>query len=99
MAKIQMKPIPKDDKAEALAALEAYKVQNPVKYEQKKAALFAFYGVEDPDEKKRLEDEERFAAKVAEEVEKAKAKEAKEAEKAQKDAEKAANKPQNGSTK
>ena len=46
MAKIEHKPIPKDDKAEAVAALTAYKKQNPVKYEQKKAALFARYGLD-----------------------------------------------------
>ena len=42
---IAMKPIPKDDQVEAIKALAAYKVQNPVKYEQKKAALFARYGL------------------------------------------------------
>lgn len=46
MAKIDARPIPKDDQAAALAALAAYKAQNPVKYEQKKAALFARYGLD-----------------------------------------------------
>ncbi len=53
MARIEHKPIPKDNKAEALEAIAAYKKQNPVKYEQKKAALFARYGLdvaEDSDE-------------------------------------------------
>ena len=38
-------PIPKTDQEAALAALKAYKAQNPVKYEQKKEALFARYGL------------------------------------------------------
>ena len=46
MARIEHKPIPKDDKAAALEAIAAYKKQNPVKYEQKKAALFARYGLD-----------------------------------------------------
>ena len=46
MARIEHKPIPKDNKAEALEAIAAYKAQNPVKYEQKKAALFARYGLD-----------------------------------------------------
>lgn len=46
MARIEHKPIPKDDKAAALEAIAAYKKQNPVKYEQKKAALFATYGLD-----------------------------------------------------
>lgn len=45
MAKIEHKPIPKDDKAAALEAIAAYKKQNPVKYEQKKEALFARFGL------------------------------------------------------
>lgn len=54
MAKLEHKPIPKDDKSAALAAIAAYKAQNPAKYETKKAALFARYGlneVEDSVEK------------------------------------------------
>ena len=53
MARIEHKPIPKDDKAEALEAIAAYKKQNPVKYEAKKEALFARYGLtleEEPQE-------------------------------------------------
>ncbi len=46
MARIEHKPIPKNDKAEALEAIAAYKKQNPVKYEQKKVALFARYGLD-----------------------------------------------------
>lgn len=46
MARIEHRPIPKDDKAAALEAIAAYKKQNPVKYEQKKAALFALYGLD-----------------------------------------------------
>ncbi len=45
MAKIEHKPIPKDDKSAALEAIAAYKKQNPVKYELKKKALFARYGL------------------------------------------------------
>jgi hypothetical protein len=45
MARIEHKPIPKDDQAEALEAIAAYKKQNPVKYEAKKEALFARYGL------------------------------------------------------
>lgn len=47
MARIEHKPIPMDDKAAALAAIAAYKVQNPVKYEQKKKALFKMYGLDE----------------------------------------------------
>lgn len=46
MARIAHVPIPTDDKAEALACIAAYKAQNPIKYEQKKAALFAKYGLD-----------------------------------------------------
>ena len=49
MARIEHKPIPLDNKAEALEAIAAYKKQNPVKYEQKKEALFKMYGLT-PDE-------------------------------------------------
>ena len=45
MAKIDHKPIPTDNQLEALEAIRAYKKQNPAKYEQKKAALFARYGL------------------------------------------------------
>ena len=46
MARIEHRPISKTDKAEALEAIAAYKKQNPVKYEAKKAALFARYGLD-----------------------------------------------------
>lgn len=46
MARIEHKPIPKDDKAAALEAIAAYKAQNPIKYEQKKEALFKRYGLD-----------------------------------------------------
>lgn len=46
MARLVYEPIPKDDKAKALEAIAAYKKQNPVKYEAKKAALFARYGLD-----------------------------------------------------
>ena len=46
MARVEHVPIPKDDKAVALEAITAYKAQNPVKYEQKKEALFARYGLD-----------------------------------------------------
>ena len=38
------------DKVEILEALARYKVQNPAKYEAKKAALFARYGLKDEEE-------------------------------------------------
>jgi len=50
MAKIDLKPIPTNDQLAALEAIRAYKLQNPVKYEQKKAALFARYGLNIEDE-------------------------------------------------
>ena len=53
MARIEHKPIPTDDKASALEAIAAYKKQNPAKYEMKKEALFARYGLtleEEPQE-------------------------------------------------
>ena len=37
------------DKVEILEALTRYKAQNPVKYEAKKAALFAKYGLVEAD--------------------------------------------------
>ena len=46
MARVEHVPIPKDDKAAALEAIAKYKAQNPVKYEQKKVALFARYGLD-----------------------------------------------------
>jgi hypothetical protein len=46
MARLVYAPIPTDDKAAALEAIAAYKKQNPVKYEMKKAALFARYGLD-----------------------------------------------------
>lgn len=42
---IAMRPIPKNDQLEALEAIKRYKAQNPTKYEAKKAALFARYGL------------------------------------------------------
>lgn len=45
MAKLEYSPIPKNDQGAALEALAKYKAQNPVKYEAKKAALFARYGL------------------------------------------------------
>lgn len=47
MAKIELRPIDKNDKAGAIEALMNYKKQNPVKFEAKKTALFAKYGIED----------------------------------------------------
>jgi len=46
MARLEHVRISKDDKEQALAAIAAYKVQNPVKYEHKKEALFARYGLD-----------------------------------------------------
>ncbi len=47
MARVEHTPIPKDDKSAALEAIMAYKKQNPVKYEMKKAALFKMYGLDE----------------------------------------------------
>lgn len=53
---MEMKPIPKDDKEAVLAALENYKKQNPTKYEAKKKALFARYGLNIEEEKQEVKD-------------------------------------------
>ena len=39
MAQIELKPIDKNDKASAIEAIQAYKRQNPVKFELKKNEL------------------------------------------------------------
>lgn len=57
MAKLAFKPAPRDNKDEALEFLAAYKKQNPVKYEAKKAALFKFFGLELEAEKEEVKDE------------------------------------------
>lgn len=46
------------DKAEIIAALQAYKKQNPVKYAAKKEALFKKYGLNEelPEEQPDVED-------------------------------------------
>lgn len=76
MAKIEHKPIPKDDKAAALEAIAAYKKQNPIKYELKKEALFARYGlnvVEDSASVEPVEDANDLELKeIAKKVTKAK---------------------------
>lgn len=56
MARLEYKPIPLDNKAEALEAIAAYKKQNPVKYEQKKAALFTRYGLTPDEEPQPIKD-------------------------------------------
>lgn len=45
MAKLEYRPISKEDKAQAIAALQAYKAQNPAKFAAKKDALYAKYGL------------------------------------------------------
>lgn len=76
MARIEHKPIPKDDQAAALEAIAAYKKQNPVKYEAKKKALFARYGlnlVEDEAKVEETPDEnDKELAKLKAKVTKAK---------------------------
>ena len=57
MARIEFVPLSKDDKASALEAIAAYKKQNPVKYEAKKEALFARYGLNVEDEPQEIPDE------------------------------------------
>lgn len=66
---ISHRPIPKDDQMEALRAIAAYKKQNPVKYEAKKEALFARYGLDLENEPEEIKDEndvelEELAKKV-----------------------------------
>ncbi len=57
MARLVYEPIPKDDKAGALEAIAAYKKQNPVKYEAKKEALFARYGLKTEEEPQEIPDD------------------------------------------
>lgn len=45
MATLEFKKIDAQDKALAIEALMNYKKQNPAKFEQKKEALFARYGL------------------------------------------------------
>ena len=56
MARIEYTPIPKDDQMAALKAIAEYKKQNPMKYEQKKEALFARYGLDVEDEPEEVKD-------------------------------------------
>ena len=56
MARIEYTPIPKDDQAMALESIAAYKKQNPAKYEAKKEALFARYGLNVADEPQEIPD-------------------------------------------
>jgi hypothetical protein len=56
MAKLDYKPISLDNKAEALEAIASYKKQNPVKYEMKKVALFARYGLTPDEEPQEIPD-------------------------------------------
>lgn len=59
MADINMKKLDEQTSEEVLKALAAYKIQNPVKYEAKKAALFAKYGITDvPEETEKAVTEE-----------------------------------------
>lgn len=57
MASTEMKPINKANTVEVLEALAAYKKQNPAKYEAKKAALFAKYGLNESDLTLEIQDE------------------------------------------
>lgn len=68
MARIEHKkfaPLPNEiaegatpmSKLEVIESLAKYKLQNPVKYEQKKAALFAKYGLALEEEKEIMKDE------------------------------------------
>ena len=43
----KMKPISKDNKAEAIQALQNYKKQNPIKFEMKKEELYKKYGLDE----------------------------------------------------
>lgn len=68
MAKVELRPIDKSDKTAVIEALMNYKKQNPVKFEQKKAALFAKYGLEDEAIAESVKDEtdEKLEKKLAE---------------------------------
>lgn len=55
MAKIELQPISKENKEQAMQALEAYKRQNPKKFEAKKAELFARYGLTEESEEQKSE--------------------------------------------
>lgn len=47
MAKIAIVPAPVGDKEAAVAFMEAYKKQNPAKYELKKAAMMKQFGLDE----------------------------------------------------
>lgn len=68
MAKVELRPIDKADKTAVIEALMNYKKQNPVKFEQKKVALFAKYGLEDEAISESVKDEtdEKLEKKLAE---------------------------------
>lgn len=72
MAKLNYQPIPNDDKAKALEAIAKYKAQNPVKYAQKKEALFAKYGLNLADEPVSEDAEDIELKEIAKKVTKAK---------------------------
>jgi hypothetical protein len=47
MAKLNFVPAPVGDKEASIAFMEAYRKQNPVKYEQKKAAMMKMFGLDE----------------------------------------------------
>lgn len=63
MADINMKKLVEMPSEEVLKALATYKVQNPVKYEAKKKALFAKYGIENITEEVEKAVEEELTVK------------------------------------
>lgn len=63
MADIHMKKLAEQPSEEVLKALASYKAQNPAKYELKKAALFAKYGISEISEEVEKEVAEEVKAK------------------------------------
>jgi hypothetical protein len=72
MATLEYSPIPANDKSVALEAIARYKAQNPVKYAQKKEALFAKYGLNIEDEPVTEDAEDLELKEIAKKVSKAK---------------------------
>lgn len=68
MADINMKKFSEQPSEEVIRALAAYKKQNPAKYESKKHALFAKYGIETISEEVEKSVEEELNIKKSKKV-------------------------------
>lgn len=68
MSDINMKKFAEQPADEVIKALAAYKKQNPAKYEVKKAALFAKYGIETISEEVEKSVEEELNIKKSKKV-------------------------------